>query len=67
MSSFAKGVKQELKKVIWPNRSELVNNTAVVVAMVAIIGAFIFVADMLLGWGITGLITRVAQGTVHLH
>ena len=61
MSSFAKGVKQELKKVIWPNRSELVNNTAVVVAMVAIIGAFIFVADFVLGLGITGLITKVAQ------
>lgn len=61
MSSFAKGVKQELKKVIWPNRSELVNNTAVVVAMVAIIGAFIFVADMFLGWGITGFIAKIAQ------
>ena len=60
MSSFAKGVKQELKKVIWPNRTELVNNTAVVVAMVAIIGAFIFVADFVLGLGITKLITSVA-------
>lgn len=42
---FAKDVKNELKKVIWPTRTQLINNTLTVLGVCFIIGAVIWVAD----------------------
>ncbi len=42
---FAKDVKNELKKVIWPSRTQLINNTLTVLGVCFIIGALIWVAD----------------------
>jgi len=38
-------VRAELKKVIWPNKTQLINNTATVLMFCLIIGAIIWVAD----------------------
>ena len=35
----------ELKKVIWPSRKDIVNGTATVIAISAIVGALVFVFD----------------------
>ncbi len=40
-----KETKSELKKVIWPTRKDVAFGTAAVVAISAILGAFIFLAD----------------------
>ena len=40
-----KETKSELKKVIWPSRKDVAFGTAAVVAISAIVGAFIFLAD----------------------
>ena len=45
-NSYFKGMKQELKKVVWPTPKELVNNTIAVIAFVIIIGAIVFVLDL---------------------
>lgn len=42
---FFKEVRSELKKVIWPNRSQLINNTATVLISCLLIGAIIWVVD----------------------
>ncbi len=47
-SSFAKDTKAELKKVIWPNSKQLINNTAAVITIVVIIGLIVFVLDVCL-------------------
>ena len=44
-----KEVKVELKKVIWPSRTQLINNTGTVLLFCLIIGCIIWVAD--LGFG----------------
>ena len=48
-----KETKSELKKVIWPSKKDVINGTAVVVAMVVIVGiiivAFDFVSSALIG------------------
>lgn len=44
-----KEVKVELKKVIWPNRTQLINNTGTVLLFCLIIGCIIWVSD--LGFG----------------
>ncbi len=42
---FFKDVKNELKKVIWPTKSQLINNTLTVLGVCLIIGAIIWIAD----------------------
>ena len=43
---FWKDFKAELKKVIWPTRSQVVNNTIVVIVIVIIVTAIVFVLDL---------------------
>ncbi len=45
---FFKGVKSELKKVVWPTKKQLINNTILVVGLVVIFSAIILGADILL-------------------
>jgi len=42
---FWKDFKAELKKVIWPTRSQVVNNTVIVLVIVAIVTVLCFVLD----------------------
>jgi preprotein translocase subunit SecE len=42
---FLKEVRQELKKVDWPNRRELVSYTIVVLATVVVLTTFVFALD----------------------
>ena len=43
---FWKDFKAELKKVIWPTSSQVVNNTVIVIAIVVIVTAIVFVLDL---------------------
>jgi len=38
-------IRVELKKVIWPSRTQLINNTSTVLIFCLIIGAIIWAAD----------------------
>ena len=42
---FWKDFKAELKKVIWPTRSQVINNTIIVIVIVLIVTAICFVLD----------------------
>ena len=43
---FWKDFKAELKKVIWPTSSQVVNNTIIVIVIVVIVTAIVFVLDL---------------------
>lgn len=45
-------VRQEMKKVTWPTKKEVVPACTMVVILVAIATAFFFAVDVVLGWGI---------------
>jgi preprotein translocase subunit SecE len=45
LTRFFKDVKSELKKVIWPNRTQLTNNTLTVLLACLVVGVIIWVAD----------------------
>jgi preprotein translocase subunit SecE len=49
-------LKSEAKKVIWPSRKQVVNNTIVVIATVAVVGAFVWIVDFLLQQSVALLI-----------
>jgi len=46
--SFFREVVGELRKVEWPNRSQVVQGTVVVVIACAIVGGFLYAADLVL-------------------
>ncbi|KPK70066.1 hypothetical protein AMJ87_09420 [candidate division WOR_3 bacterium SM23_60] len=44
---YIKQVYNEMRKVTWPTRSELINSTIVVIIISAIVALIIFVLDLL--------------------
>lgn len=49
LAKFAKEVKSELKKVIWPTKNQVINNTIIVLITCLIIGGIIWIFDFVLG------------------
>lgn len=47
---FFRQVKQEVKKVSWPTRKEVMQTSAMVLVIVAIAATFFFFVDQILGW-----------------
>ena len=49
-----KATKSELKKVVWPTKTQLINNTGIVVAAIVVFGIILTVLDLaftqLAGW-----------------
>lgn len=50
--SFFKGVKSEFKKITWPGKKLLAKETAAVVIISVIMGAFIALVDLAIKYGI---------------
>jgi preprotein translocase subunit SecE len=50
LNSFFQGIKEELEKVVWPSRQQLVSESAAVLLMVTLSAALIYLVDGLFGW-----------------
>ena len=44
---FLKGIKAELKKVVWPTKKQLINNTVMVILLVLALAAIVLTFDMI--------------------
>ena len=55
---FFKELKSELKKVVWPTKEQITKNTLIVLAVVLIIGAFIWVLDLIFKFGLSELLFK---------
>ena len=58
IARYFREVKSEMKKVVWPSRKQIVNNTLVVIAAVLIIGIFIWILDAVFQFGLFQFIKR---------
>jgi preprotein translocase subunit SecE len=47
---FLKGTKEELSKVVWPSRQQLISESAAVILMVSLSATVIYLVDQLFGW-----------------
>jgi len=45
LKKYLKDLKSEIKKVVWPSRKQVVNNTGVVMTVMFITGMFLFAID----------------------
>ena len=43
--NYFKEMKNELKRVVWPDRTQLINNTITVLMFTLLIGAIIWISD----------------------
>ncbi|WP_334175167.1 preprotein translocase subunit SecE [Pseudoxanthobacter sp.] len=56
---FFQQVRSEAAKVTWPTRRETLITTLMVFIMVALAAVFFLVADQLMSWGVSALLTLV--------
>jgi preprotein translocase subunit SecE len=49
-ASFIQGTKEELDKVVWPDRQQLIGESVAVILMVSLSATLISLVDKLFGW-----------------
>ena len=50
-TEFVIQTKEELGKVVWPSRQQLVSESAAVILMVILVSTIIYLIDNLFAWG----------------
>ncbi len=60
IKKFCKGIKGEIKKIVWPDAKTVIKSTAIVLLVVAVCGVVIFAIDQLLSGGLS-LLKDAAQ------
>ena len=61
LAKWFRGMKSELKKVVWPTWSQVLNNTLVVIVVSVIFAIILGVIDWLAGRGITALLGLISR------
>ena len=59
IGKYFKDTKGELKKVVWPTKSQLINNTIIVLICVLVVGIFIWAFDAIANLVVQGIISLV--------
>jgi preprotein translocase subunit SecE len=50
LTGFTKDTKEELNKVVWPSRQQLLSESVAVILMVILVATVIYLVDNLFGW-----------------
>jgi len=50
LNNFLTGAKEELEKVVWPSRKQVVSESAAVLLMVVLSACVIYLIDGFFGW-----------------
>ena len=50
VGGFLQETKEELGKVVWPSRQQLISESAAVILMVSLSASLIYLIDQLFGW-----------------
>ncbi len=50
VTTFLQGTKEELDKVVWPSRQQLISESAAVILMVSLSATIIYLFDQLFIW-----------------
>lgn len=50
VNGFLQGTKEELGKVVWPSRQQLISESAAVILMVSLSASLIYLVDQLFSW-----------------
>ncbi|WP_013322795.1 preprotein translocase subunit SecE [Gloeothece verrucosa] len=50
LTEFTKETKEELGKVVWPSRQQLISESAAVILMVTLVATIIYLVDNFFAW-----------------
>jgi len=50
LADFLKGTKEELDKIVWPSRKQLISESAGVILMVTLVATIVYLFDNLFIW-----------------
>lgn len=50
VGNFLQGTKEELDKVVWPSRQQLISESVAVILMVTLSATLIYLVDKFFGW-----------------
>jgi preprotein translocase subunit SecE len=50
INTFLQGTKEELDKVVWPSRQQLISESLAVILMVTLSATLIYLVDNFFGW-----------------
>lgn len=53
LAKFLQGTKEELAKVVWPSRQQVISESAAVLLMVSLLAFMIYFIDKLFNWAST--------------
>ncbi len=56
LTGFMQDSRTEVRKMVWPTRAETMQTTLMVFVIVLIVTIFLWLVDMLLGWGVRSLL-----------
>jgi len=56
LAAFFGNARTEVRKMVWPTRVETTQTTLIVIAVVIMVGIFLWLLDMLLAWLIGAVI-----------
>jgi preprotein translocase subunit SecE len=56
IKKYFRDLKSETKKVVWPSREKVVNNTGIVLGVIVVVGLFLCGIDSGLGYAIQALL-----------
>ncbi len=51
IGKFIQETQEELKKIVWPSRQQLISESAAVISMVILVATLIYFIDKLFAWG----------------
>ena len=57
VKKYFRDLKSEIKKVVWPSRAKVVNNTGIVLGVIVAMGLALFGVDSLLSLGVKTLLS----------
>ena len=52
---YLQGARTEVRKVVWPTRQETVRTTIIIAIMVALVGIFLWLLDLLISLGVNAV------------
>lgn len=50
------GIKEEVKKISWPKRKEVVSNTTIVIGFLLFFAAYFMLTEVVLVWALKNLV-----------
>jgi preprotein translocase subunit SecE len=61
LGKYVKDVRNEMKRVVWPHRQEVVNSSMVVIATLLFFIAFTFIVDAVSSWLFIDLVASIGR------